>query len=527
MRTQQTAQASYNRDLAALRNIRLNAFAQAETQRKRLQEEELEMTRLLLEDLNMKRLKEEEEIDREFSNRNAKRWNEINNAIADLERKEKENAAILENAKRKQLEAEAKAKELRELELKKMQQEQEEQEQRKKKEELEQKEQREKTAQAAQERAKKEKEDAGKAAVGVPAGGASSSSASSSTTKGPSPASNAVSYLLESKREFERWHTKIKELKETILPAVSNNKELKNACWKLKRSLSTRISNVSASKSDIQNTASTIHNLLIDAKSANEQAYLWSLNLLSKKITEMAGNNSEPDLSPVTYALAQIVVSLLLADHKPLGDILMARLVKRCPYIVPFFVSKGTVSFIYIFVSHRYSPRQGIIQLTLVPLLQLSPEEHSKLLGRKENEPSISYKQRMSGIISLYAAIVQTSPSSVPQLTSTPSLSSVPSHFRPEGGWRWLALIVRPPLPLLEVTALVLYTFLRISSERFHQIFGQQYIKLLKAIAEQAIDERKVKWNDAVQGDLSKIRLMIGDWMEKGQIVGAEGRIPT
>lgn len=133
----------------------------------------------------------------------------------------------------------------------------------------------------------------------------------------------------------------------------------------------------------------------------------------------------------------------------------------------------------------------------------------------------------MSGIISLYAAILQTSPSAVPQLASTPSLQSIPTHFRPEGGWRWLAIIVRPPLPLLEVTALLLHSFLRMASERFHALFGKQFIKILRAIAEQAIDERKVKWNENVQGDLSKVRIMIGEWMEKGKIEGAEGRIPT
>lgn len=133
----------------------------------------------------------------------------------------------------------------------------------------------------------------------------------------------------------------------------------------------------------------------------------------------------------------------------------------------------------------------------------------------------------MSGIISLYAAIVQTSPSTVPQLTSNPSIVNIPSYFRPEGGWRWLALVVRPPLPLLDVTALLLRTFLRMVSERFHTLFGKQYIKLLRAIAEQAIDQQKIKWNDSVQGDISKIRIMIGEWMEKGQIQGAEGRIPT
>lgn len=61
--TQQSAQASHNRDLAALRSIRLNAFAQASEQSKRLQAEELEMTTMLLASMNMKRQKEEEEID--------------------------------------------------------------------------------------------------------------------------------------------------------------------------------------------------------------------------------------------------------------------------------------------------------------------------------------------------------------------------------------------------------------------------------------------------------------------------------
>ena len=344
--TQQSAQASHNRDLAALRSIRLNAFAQASEQSKRLQAEELEMTTMLLASMNMKRQKEEEEIDLEFQNRNKARWNEINLAISKLEKAENEIAITI--AKKKQEEAEAKAKEMRLAELKKIELEKEEQ-----KKKLEEQESRQKTAQeqklkaeqAANERARKEKEEAGKAAVGIPAGGAPAIPKSS----------NAGSSLLESKREFERWHTKIKELKETILPAVSNNKDLKNACWKVKRSISTRISNVSASASDIKETASAIHQILIGAKTANENAYLWSLNLLSKKITEMAGNNSEPDLSPVTYALAQIVVSLLLADHTAFGDILMARLVKRCPYIVPFFPSKGTVSRRFRDLSRRFN----------------------------------------------------------------------------------------------------------------------------------------------------------------------------
>jgi nucleoporin GLE1 len=153
--------------------------------------------------------------------------------------------------------------------------------------------------------------------------------------------------------------------------------------------------------------------------------------------------------------------------------------------------------------------------------------DYNKLVGRKESEQGLNYKQRMSGIISLYAAIVQTSPGAVPKLLSSPTVQYVPPFFRPDGGWKWCAMILRPPLPLLDTTALLLYVFLRMTGERFHQLFGRQYIKLLRAIAEQGIDNKQIKWNEGVQGDLSKVRLLIGDWLQSGQITGAEGRAPT
>lgn len=159
----------------------------------------------------------------------------------------------------------------------------------------------------------------------------------------------------------------------------------------------------------------------------------------------------------------------------------------------------------------------------------MSLPEYNKLVGRKDSEPGVSYKQRMSGIVSLYAAIVQTSPSTIPSVlpSGVRMAQHVPPYFRPEGGWRWLAIVVRPPVPLLDITALQLFVFLRMTGERFHSLFGKQYIKLLRAIAEQGIDQKLVKWNDGVQGDLAKVRLMIGDWMDKGQIKGADGRIPS
>lgn len=134
----------------------------------------------------------------------------------------------------------------------------------------------------------------------------------------------------------------MQDIKETVLPAVSANQAWRNACYQLKKKLSTRISNISASRADIQAKSSEIHSLLNDSR-ATPQTYQWSLNLLSKRIIGMANMSNDADLSPVTFALAQLVVALLVAGHADLGDILMARFVKRCPYVIPYYPMRSTV----------------------------------------------------------------------------------------------------------------------------------------------------------------------------------------
>ena len=431
----------------------------------------------------------------------------------------------MQENRRKQEEAEQKARKLREEEEARIEREKQESEKRRAEEEKEKEKAQaaqQTAAAAADERAKKEKEDKAKAvptAVAAPA-----SAPGTGPPKGPA-SDNAGQILMDSKAQFERWHAKIQEIKSTVLPAVSGNPSLKKACWQLKRTLSTRISNVSASAADIQATAQAIHTSLADAKQ-NPQAYLWCLNLLSKKIIEMAGNNNEPDLSPVTYALAQVVVALLCADHAEFADIFMARLVKRCPYVVPFYPARGQVG---LHLDPPIASGLCLHELHSCFSRQTPVPEYNKLIGRKESEQNVNYRQRMSGIVSLYAAIVQTAPTTVPHLTAPAPRTEqlVPAYFRPEGGWRWLSLILRAPLPLLDTTPLLIHTFLRMAAERFHQLFGRQFIKLLQALAEQGLDAKLIKWNEGVQGDLSKIRLMIQDWMDTGRIKGAEGRVPT
>lgn len=132
------------------------------------------------------------------------------------------------------------------------------------------------------------------------------------------------------------------DIKTTVLPAVSSNPTFRSACYQLKKKLSTRISNISASASDISSKAAEISSLLNDSK-ATRETYEWSLNLLSKRIIGMANMSNDADLSPVTFALASLVVALLVGGHEGLAEFLMARFVKRCPYVLPYHPLRGQV----------------------------------------------------------------------------------------------------------------------------------------------------------------------------------------
>jgi hypothetical protein len=191
----QRAQASHNKDLAVLRTIRLNAFAQAEEAARRAADDELDYVTSILQGITIRRQQDEERIDREFKERNIQRWNEINEAIAQIEKLQ----MVAEEAKRKQIQAETEAKRLREEEEARIQAEKAEQEKAKKEEENNR---REMARKAAEEREKAAKEQASSQAVGSPAGGATLPKAAASA-----PSANV---LHDSKAEFEKWHAKIK-----------------------------------------------------------------------------------------------------------------------------------------------------------------------------------------------------------------------------------------------------------------------------------------------------------------------------
>ena len=71
-------------------------------------------------------------------------------------------------------------------------------------------------------------------------------------------------------------------------------------------------------------------------------AYLYLLSHISKGLIRQAGTEVSAK-QDAGFPLARIVLGLLLRGHAALGDVLMARLVKTCPLVVPYYPSRQAV----------------------------------------------------------------------------------------------------------------------------------------------------------------------------------------
>ncbi|XP_036041788.1 nucleoporin GLE1 isoform X3 [Onychomys torridus] len=123
-----------------------------------------------------------------------------------------------------------------------------------------------------------------------------------------------------------------------------------------------------------------------------------------------------------------VVASGIWELHPKVGDLILAHLHKKCPYSVPFYPAF----------------KEG-----------MALEDYQRMLGYQVTDSKVeqqdNFLKRMSGMIRLYAAIIQ---------LQWPYGNRQEAH--PHGlnhGWRWLAQILNME-PLSDVTATLLFDFL-------------------------------------------------------------------
>ncbi|XP_066466723.1 mRNA export factor GLE1 isoform X2 [Tiliqua scincoides] len=177
---------------------------------------------------------------------------------------------------------------------------------------------------------------------------------------------------------------------------------------------------------------------------------------------------------PIAY-----VASGVWEMHPKVGDLILAHLHKKCPYAVPFYpaLKEGT------------------------PL-----EEYQRMLGYQVTdstvEPQDNFLKRMSGMIRLYAAILQ---------LQWPYRDRQGAH--PHGlnqAWRWLAQMLNME-PLADVTATLLFDFLEVCGNALMKQYQMQFWKMILLIKEDYFPRIEAITSSGEMGSLMRFK----DFLEK------------
>lgn len=137
----------------------------------------------------------------------------------------------------------------------------------------------------------------------------------------------------------------LQHIKQAVLPVVSQNPAWRKACFQAKRSITPKIGQLTSSAEAITRIITQLDQLLSSLKppAGPAEPYTWTLNHLAKSLVKQAETEVTAKLS-TAYPLGRVVIGLLARGHTELGDVLMARLVKKCFWLTGYWPAKQSVS---------------------------------------------------------------------------------------------------------------------------------------------------------------------------------------
>uniref|UniRef100_A0A8W4FEQ3 mRNA export factor GLE1 n=1 Tax=Sus scrofa TaxID=9823 RepID=A0A8W4FEQ3_PIG len=184
---------------------------------------------------------------------------------------------------------------------------------------------------------------------------------------------------------------------------------------------------------------------------ASNQCVLAFEGLTNSKDSQKQGEEEVASHHEAAFPIA-VVASGIWELHPRVGDLILAHLHKKCPYSVPFYPAF----------------KEG-----------MALEDYQRMLGYQVKDSKVeqqdNFLKRMSGMIRLYAAIIQ---------LRWPYGNRQETH--PHGlnhGWRWLAQILNME-PLSDVTATLLFDFLEVCGNALMKQYQVQFWKMILLIKE-------------------------------------------
>ncbi|WWC59610.1 uncharacterized protein I303_102168 [Kwoniella dejecticola CBS 10117] len=472
-----------------IRNIASNARARMKSQEDSRLEKEADELRKMLEGMTMKNEADERELERKFKEREKKLWDDIEAAIKDVERREAELAAATIAAAQKQKAEDA----ARKAAAEKLAQEAAN----KKKAEVERWE---------REKADKERKIAEQAQEAV--------KREAAKREEEEAQARAAEEKDKAGSEWRKWVEKQKWMKENVINPVKGDRATKTALKGGMRLMTRGLGQVVNTKEGIIRVTNDLHTILIEQLPSPpsttspitlnddiSKPYAYLLSHLAKALIKQAENEVSAK-SDAAFPLARIVLGLLLRGHAALGEVLFARFVKKCPWVIPYYPTR-----------QNNQPR----------------EEYEKSTGRGSDESVSEYISRMAGICTLYFAILQTPLSSlIPSIGSAPPTPAQLENLiipvlRFPTSWTWLALALKDPLPGYPPTAHLLSSWLDIVAHEAVRVFGRgQMGKIWEVIEREGLGEGLIKGDS--EAARQKLRLTLEKW-RLGQFVIPKGRV--
>ncbi|EGG03034.1 uncharacterized protein MELLADRAFT_90528 [Melampsora larici-populina 98AG31] len=134
------------------------------------------------------------------------------------------------------------------------------------------------------------------------------------------------------KENYMKWYRVIEQIKQTVLPNVSSNESFKTICRQAKRKITLKVGQLTNSSKQIQKVIIELGEVLQQTKQSDLNVYIWACNHLSKALIKQS--ETEVTAKPSTvYPLSRVVIGLILIGYPELGQVMMARIVKKCYFV--------------------------------------------------------------------------------------------------------------------------------------------------------------------------------------------------
>eukprot|EP00070_Physeter_catodon_P046465 XP_028353359.1 nucleoporin GLE1 isoform X2 [Physeter catodon] len=302
-----------------------------------------------------------------------------------------------------------------------------------------------------------------------------------------------------------QWYQQLQEASSQCVLAfegLSNSKDsqAKKIKMDLQKAATIPVSQISTiAGSKLKEIFDKIHSLLSGkpvqsgGRSVSVTLNPQGLDFVQYKLAEKFVKQGEEEVAShheAAFPIA-VVASGIWELHPRVGDLILAHLHKKCPYSVPFYPAF----------------KEG-----------MALEDYQRMLGYQVTDSRVeqqdNFLKRMSGMIRLYAAIIQ---------LRWPYGNRQEIH--PHGlnhGWRWLAQILNME-PLSDVTATLLFDFLEVCGNALMKQYQVQFWKMILLIKEDYFPRIEAITSSGEMGSLIRLKQFLEKCLQRKEIPVPKG----